>query len=235
MPVALSWISEPFECSPLGCVESARPSAARFDRKTMLRLVPSRHSSTVSPVKRGPEADMFSSTPQKKLLFSISRLCAERVEKASTSQPWRFGRPSLPTATRKWRMMTSCVFTLIPPRRMVMPGEGAVWPAMVTCGWVMVSEDLSRSIAPPTSNTMIRGPSRSSASARLPGPSLASVVTRTICPPAPPSVGSAAFTATGEAITNTHSASRQFTIYFMTVSSPLIASLTAKARSSKKN
>ena len=153
-------------------------------------LVPSRHSSTVSPVKRGPLADMFSSTAHMKLLFSTTTLCAATVEKASASHPLRFGSPASPIITRKWLILTSWVFTSIPPRRMVMPGDGAVWPAMVTNGSSMTRPDFSRSIAPPTSNTMMRGPFMASAAARLPGPSFASVVTLRILPPLPPSVGS---------------------------------------------
>ena len=46
---ALSWISEPLECSPLACVELARPSAMMLLLKVMRCEVPSRHSSGVSP------------------------------------------------------------------------------------------------------------------------------------------------------------------------------------------
>ena len=52
-------------------------------------LVPARQSATVSPVKRGPLADMFSSIAHMKVLFSITTSCAAIVEKASASHPLR--------------------------------------------------------------------------------------------------------------------------------------------------
>ena len=62
--MTLSWISEPFECSPLACVAFASPSAMMLLLNVMRCDVPLRHSSGVLPVKRGPEAERFSSVAQ---------------------------------------------------------------------------------------------------------------------------------------------------------------------------
>ena len=94
-------------------------------------LVPLRHSATVLPVKRGPEADMFSSTPHRKLLFSMITLCAATVDSASASHPENGAWPSRPVSTRRWLRITSWPLRSIPPRMIVIPGEGAVCPATV--------------------------------------------------------------------------------------------------------
>ena len=64
MSDTLSWISEPLECSPFTCTESASPSAMMLLLKVMRCEVPLRHSSGELPVKRGPEAERFSSVAQ---------------------------------------------------------------------------------------------------------------------------------------------------------------------------
>ncbi len=74
----------------------------------MLWVVPFRQSSTLSPVKRGPEADMFSSTAQVKVQWSTTTLRAATVEKASTSQPLRLACSSAPGRMRMCRRITSC-------------------------------------------------------------------------------------------------------------------------------
>src|ERR1041385_1871531 len=61
MSVTLSWISEPFECSPFTCTEFARPSAMMLLLYVMRWEVFLRHSSGVAPLKRGPDAERFSS------------------------------------------------------------------------------------------------------------------------------------------------------------------------------
>ncbi len=73
-----------------------------------------------------------------------------------------------------------------PPRMIVIPGEGAVCPAIVTKGSSILNVWRSRSITPPTSKTMMCGPLASTASRREPGPSAARLVTLIICPPLPP-------------------------------------------------
>ena len=75
----MSWISDPLECSPLEWVEYARLSPIRLFEKVMLWLVPRRHSSGVEPVKRGPEADRFSSVAQVRLQWSMMTLYAPTV------------------------------------------------------------------------------------------------------------------------------------------------------------
>ncbi len=80
-----------------------------------------------------------------------------------------------------------------------MPGDGAVWPAMVRNGSLRRSVVLSRSMTPPTSNTTIRGPDVSSASRREPGPEDSRFVTGTMRPPRPPGVAAAQPTAPGNA------------------------------------
>src|SRR3546814_3317730 len=92
MPVVLSWTSEPLLCSPFGWLASASPSAARLFEKVTSWLVPSRHSATVLPSKRGPDADIFSSSAHRKVQWSITTLCAPTVASASASHPLRFGR-----------------------------------------------------------------------------------------------------------------------------------------------
>src|SRR5688500_17235377 len=64
MSVALSWMSDPFECSPLACVEYARPSAMMLLLNVIRCEVFLRHSSGVLPTKRGPDAERFSSVAQ---------------------------------------------------------------------------------------------------------------------------------------------------------------------------
>ena len=71
---------------------------------------------------------------------------------------------------------------------MLMPGDGAVCPAIVTSGFLIIKGLRSRSITPPTSKTIIRGPSSSNAALKVPGPSFSNEVTRIIFPPFPPSV-----------------------------------------------
>ena len=58
----------------------------------------------------------------------------------------------------------------MPPRMSVMPGDGAVWPAMVRYGSVILTVCPPRSMTPPTSNTMMRGPGVSTAAPNDPGP-----------------------------------------------------------------
>ena len=87
----------------------------------------------------------------------------------------------------------------MPPSISVMPGEGAVCPAIVTFGSVIRSVWRSRSMTPPTSNTMMRGSAAASAARNEPSPSLASVVTLMMRPPRPPGVVAAQPTAPGNA------------------------------------
>ncbi len=97
--------------------------------------VPSRHSAGVLPLKRGPDAERFSSVAQVNVQWStITSYAPATVESASVSQPLIFGLPASPVRTRMCWMMTSCVATSKPPRMKVMPGEGAVCPAMVRKG-----------------------------------------------------------------------------------------------------
>src|SRR5690554_46606 len=65
----------------------------------------------------------------------------------------------------------------------VMPGEGAVCPAMVMRGCLIST---SPRMTPATSNTTMRGPSAAAAAARLPGPSESRLVTLITRPPQPP-------------------------------------------------
>ena len=86
-------------------------------------------------------------------------------------------------------MTTSCVVDVdARPAISVMPGDGAVWPAMVRNGSVILISCRSRSMTPPTSNTTMRGPASRAPRAASPGPLGASVVTRMILPPRPPGV-----------------------------------------------
>src|SRR5436190_20644 len=100
MLVTLSCTSEPFECSPLGWLESAMPSAARLYENVTSPEVPARHSATVLPLKRGPEADMFSSSAHVSEQWSTTTRCAPTVVNASASQPLRFAAPSAPVLMR---------------------------------------------------------------------------------------------------------------------------------------
>ena len=59
----------------------------RLFEKVMLWLVPRRHSSGVAPVKRGPDADRFSSVAQVRLQWSMMTLYAPMVEMPSSSHP----------------------------------------------------------------------------------------------------------------------------------------------------
>ena len=79
MSEVLSWISEPLECSPLTCTESASPSAMMLLLKVMRCEVPLRHSSGVLPVKRGPDADRFSSVAQVSEQWSTITSCAPPI------------------------------------------------------------------------------------------------------------------------------------------------------------
>jgi len=83
---------------------------------------------------------------------------------------------------------TSWVVMRTLPRMRVMPGDGAVCPAMVTKGSSMTSVLCSKSITPPTSKTTRRGPCASSAARSEPGPSASRFVTRRMCPSSPPFV-----------------------------------------------
>src|SRR4030095_17064189 len=89
MSDALSWISEPLECSPLECVAYFRPSAMMLLLKVTRYEVPLRHSSGVLPVKRGPDADRFSSVAQVSEQWSTITSCPAIVETASQSPPER--------------------------------------------------------------------------------------------------------------------------------------------------
>jgi hypothetical protein len=71
----------------------------------------------------------------------------------------------------------------------VIPGLGAVCPAMVRKGSVIESIVLLSLMTPPTSNTTMRGPLVSNASRREPAPDASKFVTRMIWPPKPPLVG----------------------------------------------
>ena len=62
----------------------------------MRREVPSRHSSGVSPVKRGPDADRFSSVAQVSEQWSTMTSCAPMVEIASKSWPLSLAQPASP-------------------------------------------------------------------------------------------------------------------------------------------
>ena len=97
----------------------------------MLCAVLVRHSSGVLPLKRGPDADIFSSIAQVKLQWSTMMSWPPTTDMASASHPLSSGWSSTPVRTRIWRMMTSWVAMSMPDRIRVMPGEGAVWPAMV--------------------------------------------------------------------------------------------------------
>ena len=150
--------------------------------------VPRRQSSGVSPAKRGPEADRFSSVPQLKLQWSMMTSRAATVDSPSWSPPPFLGRPNSPGRKRRCWITTSCVRTSVSAFTTVMPGLGAVWPAMVRKGWRISSGRPFMSITPPTSKTTVRGPGVSMAAFKEPGPSAARVVTRRIWPPLPPVV-----------------------------------------------
>ena len=151
--------------------------------------VPRRHSSGVWPVKRGPDADRFSSVPQLKLQWSTITSCAPAVvDRPSWSPPPRLGLPNSPGRKRRCCTITSWVRITVSALITVMPGEGAVWPAMVRKGWRISSLPPPMSMTPPTSTTTTRGPGVSIAAFKDPGPSAAKVVTRRICPPLPPRV-----------------------------------------------
>ena len=162
-------------------------------------LAPRRQSATVAPAKRGPEAERFSSSAQVRVQWSTMTFHAPTVEMASASQPLRGAWPETPVRTRMWRRTTSWVRMSMPPRIRVMPGDGAVWPAMVRKGSVMSSVVSPMSITPATSNTTIRGPRVSIAARKEPGPAGLRLVTRTIAPPRPPAVCAAQPAAPGKA------------------------------------
>ena len=103
--------------------------------KVMRCDVPLRHSSGVVPVKRGPEAERFSSVrPGERAVIDDDVVAPRLVEIASKSRPLYFGTPASPGRTRMCCTITSCVTMSMPPRMNVMPGDGAVWPAMVRKG-----------------------------------------------------------------------------------------------------
>src|SRR6185503_9323544 len=132
----------------------------------------------------------------------MTSLAPPWVENASSPQlppSTAFGWPASPVRTRRCCSTTSCVSTSMPPSISVIPGEGAVCPAIVTFGSVMRSVWRSRSMTPPTSKTMMRGSPRASAARNEPSPSLASEVTLTMRPPRPPGVVAAQPTAPGNA------------------------------------
>src|SRR6185369_15538907 len=134
MLVTLSWTSDPLECSPFECVESARPSyAALYENVTSCEVL-ARHSSMPLPLKRGPDADMFSSSAHERLQWSTITWFAETVPNASGSQPLRLGCPSAPVRMRMWRTITWLARMFRPVLMSVMPGEGAVCPAMLRLG-----------------------------------------------------------------------------------------------------
>src|SRR5260370_40283143 len=68
----------------------------------------------------------------------------------------------------------------------VIPGSGAVCPAIVRCGFVTINDWPPKSITPPTSKTTSRGRSSSRALRNEPGPSASRVVTRRTTPSTPP-------------------------------------------------
>ena len=96
MSVTLSWINEPLECSNFAWVEFAE--AFRDDvvaERDPVRSA-SRQSSGVVPVKRGPEADRFSSVPQVNVQWStITSWAPACVENASSPQPPPLAWPGL--------------------------------------------------------------------------------------------------------------------------------------------
>ena len=106
----------------------------------------------------------------------------------SGSNPEAGAWPASPMRKRTCWIRTSWARMVIPPRMSVMPGDGAVWPAMVTKGSLMMSRARLRSMMPPTSNTMMRGPGVCRASSSDPGPKSARLVTLMIAPPRPPGV-----------------------------------------------
>ena len=118
---------------------------------------------------------------------------------ASKSLPLRLGAPRSPGRMCKCRTTTSCVAISMPPRINVIPGAGAVCPAIVKNGSVIISVCSCRSITPPTSNTTMRGPVSANAADNEPAPFNASVVTRKIFPPRPPGVCAAQPSAPGNA------------------------------------
>ena len=103
-------------------------------------------------------------------------------------RPLFLARLPAPGRMRMCRMMTSFVLTPRPPLMRVMPGLGAVSPAMVTWEFEIFSERPPRSITPATANSITRGPLAAMASANEPAPLDASVVTRMTLPSAPPLV-----------------------------------------------
>src|SRR5689334_13259334 len=90
--------------------------------------------------------------------------------------------------TRMCCIRMSWVSISIPARMRVMPGEGAVCPAIVRKGSAITSGFMFRSMTPATSNTTIRGPLVSIAARNEPGPSGLRLVTRRILPPRPAGV-----------------------------------------------
>ncbi len=74
-------------------------------------------------------------------------------------------------------MSTSEAVILIAAPRIMMPGEGAVWPAMRSWPLRMVRSEVMW-IAPDTSNTQVRGTVASMQALSEPAPSALRLVTR---------------------------------------------------------
>ena len=83
---------------------------------------------------------------------------------------------SSPVRTRMCWMSTSDVVIRMPAPRIMMPGEGAVWPAMRSCELRMMRSEVNL-ITPDTSNTQVRGPLASMQALSEPEPLAFTLVT----------------------------------------------------------
>ena len=150
---------------------------------------------------RGPEAERFSSVAQVSEQWSTITSCAPPWSKVASNSGRRvLQRPPRRGGRGCAGRSTSCVTMSMPPRINVMPGEGAVWPAMVMNGDSIFRAcllEIDHARQPRTRRSAVRDGQRPRRTIR--GRAAFSYVTRMTAPPRPPGVVAAQPWAPGNA------------------------------------